>query len=74
MLSRSPATSPDHLPSDSASPIDAHARDLTSIRKLIASHKRWDLVFACCGVFRAHDWPAYFTTLFVDMAIDACRD
>ena len=27
----------------------AYASDLPQIRALIASHKRWDLVFACCG-------------------------
>ena len=48
----------------------AYARDLTAIRKLIASHKRWDLVFACTGVLALMVGVLTFTALFVDMAID----
>jgi phosphate transport system permease protein len=48
----------------------AYARDLTSIRKLIASHKRWDLVFALTGVMALMVGVLTFTALFVDMAID----
>ena len=40
----------------------AYARNLEEIRALIASHKRWDLVFACVGVLT-------FAALFADMAI-----
>jgi phosphate transport system permease protein len=47
-----------------------YARDLTAIRKLIASHKRWDLVFACTGVVALMVGVLTFTALFVDMAID----
>jgi phosphate transport system permease protein len=48
----------------------ANARDLGAIRKLIASHKRWDLVFACTGVVALMIGVLTFTALFVDMAID----
>jgi phosphate transport system permease protein len=48
----------------------AYARDLTAIRKLIASHKRWDLVFATTGVLALMVGVLTFTALFVDMAID----
>jgi phosphate transport system permease protein len=48
----------------------AYARDLSAIRKLIASHKRWDLVFVCTGVLALMVGVLTFTALFVDMAID----
>jgi phosphate transport system permease protein len=48
----------------------AYARDLSAIRKLIASHKRWDLVFVCTGVLALMLGVLTFTALFVDMAID----
>jgi phosphate transport system permease protein len=48
----------------------AYAKDLTAIRLLIASHKRWDLVFAICGVFALMVGILTFTALFVDMAIE----
>ncbi len=48
----------------------AYARDLDAIRRLIASHKRWDLVFAICGVLALMVGLLTFTALFVDMAID----
>jgi len=48
----------------------AYARDLTAIRRLIASHKRWDLVFAVTGVLALMVGVLTFTALFVDMAID----
>ena len=48
----------------------AYVRDLESIRKLIASHKRWDLVFAIVGVLALMVGLLTFTALFVDMAID----
>jgi phosphate transport system permease protein len=47
-----------------------YARDLSAIRKLIASHKRWDLVFVCTGVLALMVGVLTFTALFVDMAID----
>ena len=47
-----------------------YARDLKSIRRLIAAHKRWDLVFACCGVLALMVGLLTFIALFVDMAID----
>jgi len=47
----------------------AYARDLQSIRRLIASHKRWDLVFVCCGVFALTVGVLTFTALFMDMVI-----
>jgi phosphate transport system permease protein len=48
----------------------AYAKDLDAIRELIASHKRWDLVFAGIGVLALMVGVLTFTTLFVDMAID----
>ena len=48
----------------------AYAKDLASIRRLIASHKRWDLVFAFCGVLALMVGILTFTALFVDMAIE----
>ena len=48
----------------------AYARDLTAIRRLIASRKRWDLIFAVCGVLSLMVGLLTFTALFVDMAID----
>ncbi|TAK49585.1 MAG: phosphate ABC transporter permease PstA [Betaproteobacteria bacterium] len=48
----------------------AYARDLTAIRGLIASHKRWDRVFAVCGLLALMLGVLTFTALFVDMAID----
>jgi phosphate transport system permease protein len=48
----------------------AYARDLASIRRLIASQKRWDLVFAFCGVLALMVGILTFTALFVDMAIE----
>ncbi len=48
----------------------AYARDLDAIRRLIASHKRWDLMFAICGVLALMVGLLTFTALFVDMAID----
>ena len=48
----------------------AYARDLDAIRRLIASHKRWDLAFAIVGVLALMVGVLTFTALFVDMAID----
>ncbi len=48
----------------------AYARDVASIRRLIASHKRWDLVFVCCGVLALMIGVLTFTALFVDMVIE----
>ncbi|MFY9317463.1 MAG: phosphate ABC transporter permease PstA [Burkholderiales bacterium] len=48
----------------------SYARDLDAIRRLIASHKRWDLIFASCGVFALMVGVLTFSALFVDMAID----
>lgn len=47
----------------------AYAKDLTAIRALIASHKRWDRVFAVCGLLALMTGVLTFTVLFVDMAI-----
>ncbi|MDH5222718.1 MAG: phosphate ABC transporter, permease protein PstA, partial [Betaproteobacteria bacterium] len=47
----------------------AYAKDLDEIRALIASHKRWDLVFAAVGVIALMIGVLTFTALFVDMAI-----
>jgi phosphate transport system permease protein len=48
----------------------AYARDLQSIRRLIASHKRWDLMFAWCGVLALMVGVLTFSALFVDMVIE----
>jgi len=48
----------------------AYARDLDAVRKLIASHKRWDRAFAVVGMLSLMTGILAFTTLFVDMAID----
>ncbi len=47
----------------------AYAKDLGAIRALIASHKRWDRVFAVCGLLALMVGVLTFTVLFVDMAI-----
>jgi len=47
----------------------AYARNLGEIRALIASHKRWDLVFACVGVLALMIGVLTFAALFADMAI-----
>ena len=47
----------------------AYARNLDEIRALIASHKRWDLVFACVGVVALMIGVLTFVALFADMAI-----
>ncbi len=48
----------------------AYAKDLGAIRALIASHKRWDRVFAVCGLLALMTGVLTFTALFVDMAIE----
>ena len=48
----------------------AYARDLGAIRALIASHKRWDMLFGICGLLALMIGVLTFTALFVDMAID----
>jgi phosphate transport system permease protein len=48
----------------------AYAKDLVAVRRLIASHKRWDLLFAVVGVLALMVGVLTFTALFVDMAID----
>jgi phosphate transport system permease protein len=47
----------------------AYAKNLEEIRALIASHKRWDLVFACVGVLALMIGILTFAALFVDMAV-----
>ena len=44
-------------------------RDLGYIRRIIASHKRWDLVFMVIGVISLMIGVLSFTALFVDMVI-----
>ena len=44
-------------------------RDLTSIRKLIAEHKRWDAIFALFGFACLMIGVLTFLALFVDMAV-----
>ncbi len=48
----------------------AYAKDLRGIRAIIARHKRWDRVFAVCGVLALMVGVLTFTALFVDMALD----
>jgi len=48
----------------------AYARDLAGIRALIASHKRWDMIFGLCGLLALMIGVLTFAALFVDMAID----
>jgi phosphate transport system permease protein len=48
----------------------AYAKDLSAIRRLIASHKRWDRVFAVCGLLALMAGVLTFTALFADMAVD----
>ncbi|HJS38303.1 MAG TPA: phosphate ABC transporter permease PstA [Burkholderiales bacterium] len=47
----------------------AYARNLEQIRRLIASHKRWDLVFALIGVCALMIGVLTFAALFIDMAL-----
>jgi len=48
----------------------AYARDLGAIRALIASHKRWDMIFGLCGLVALMVGVLTFAALFVDMAIE----
>lgn len=47
----------------------AYAKDLPALRALIAAHKRWDLIFAVCGVLALMVGVLTFAALFADMAI-----
>ena len=47
-----------------------YARDLAQIRKLIATHKRWDTVFMVCGLIALMIGVLTFAALFADMALD----
>src|SRR5688572_11308606 len=53
-----------------ASDRDPHETKLRALRRLIASQKRWDLVFACIGVACLMVGVLTLVALFVDMAID----
>jgi phosphate transport system permease protein len=48
----------------------AYAKDLTQIRTLIASHKRWDMIFGLCGLLALMVGVLTFAALFIDMAVD----
>jgi len=48
----------------------AYAKDLSSIRALIASHKRWDMIFGLCGLLALMVGVLTFAALFVDMAVE----
>ncbi|MEW6689698.1 MAG: phosphate ABC transporter permease PstA [Pseudomonadota bacterium] len=48
----------------------AYARDLAAVRRLIASHKRWDMVFGLVGLLALMIGVLTFAALFLDMAID----
>ena len=47
----------------------ASASGINDIRDLIAKHKRWDLIFAMCGVVALSIAILTFVALFADMAI-----
>ncbi|MBI1943918.1 MAG: phosphate ABC transporter permease PstA [Betaproteobacteria bacterium] len=47
-----------------------NARDLVAIRALIASHKRWDMLFGVVGLVALMIGVLTFVALFADMAID----
>jgi phosphate transport system permease protein len=49
---------------------EAEAQDLLEIRRLIASHKRWDAVLGVVGVIALMIGVLTFVALFVDMAIN----
>ena len=46
------------------------ARDLTTIRALIARHKRWDMIFGLCGLLALMIGVLTFAALFLNMALD----
>ena len=46
------------------------AANPAQIRALIASHKRWDAIFAVCGLIALMIGVLTFVALFVDMALD----
>jgi phosphate transport system permease protein len=46
------------------------AANTAAIRALIASHKRWDAIFAVCGMFALMVGVLTFAALFIDMALD----
>src|SRR5262245_62060558 len=46
------------------------AADLAQTRALIASRKRWDAIFAVCGLLALMVGVLTFMALFVDMALD----
>ena len=48
----------------------ASARRLEEIRRLIAAHKRWDMIFGVVGVLALMLGVLTFAALFIDMAID----
>ena len=48
----------------------AYAKDLGQIRGLIASHKRWDMIFGLCGLLALMIGVLTFAALFIDMAVD----
>jgi phosphate transport system permease protein len=48
----------------------AYARNVESIRALIARHKRWDAIFGVCGLLALMVGVLTFAALFVDMAVD----
>ncbi|MEI7967510.1 MAG: phosphate ABC transporter permease PstA [Betaproteobacteria bacterium] len=45
-------------------------QDVSEIRALIARHKRWDVVFALCGLLALMVGALTFVTLFVGMIVD----
>jgi len=49
---------------------DMLKQDIGEIRALIVKHKRWDLIFALCGLLALMVGVLTFAALFVGMAID----
>ena len=48
----------------------AAAAEVAQIRALIAAHKRWDTIFAVCGMLALMVGVLTFVALFLDMAVD----
>ncbi len=48
----------------------AYAGNLEQIRALIVKHKRWDMIFAVCGIIALMIGLLTFVALFLNMAID----
>jgi phosphate transport system permease protein len=49
--------------------VQAPAQDIGQLRRLIAKHKRWDMVFGVCGLLALMVGVLTLAALFVDMAM-----